>query len=268
LPTAESLLMIHIRSESEIEKIREACTLAARTMEVVKEEISPGVSTRRLSDRAHDFIRSRGGRAAFLGYQGFPGAICVSVNDEVVHGIPDENRVLEEGDIVKIDIGTYIGGFYGDMARTYPVGEVSDEASRLMRATEESLYEGISRAVANNRVGDIGAAVQEYVEARGYSVVRALVGHGIGRNLHEEPQVPNFGRPHEGRLLKSGMVLAIEPMVNAGTWEVRTLDDRWTVVTADGELSAHFENTCVVRDRVPEILTLMDGEQIWQKTIQ
>jgi len=260
--------MIHIRSESEIEKIREACALAARTMEVVREEISPGVSTRRLSDRAHDFIRSQGGRAAFLGYHGFPGAICVSVNDEVVHGIPDENRILEEGDIVKIDIGTYIGGFFGDMARTYPVGEVSDEALRLMRATEESLYEGIGRAVANNRVGDIGAAVQEYVEARGYNVVRALVGHGIGRNLHEEPQVPNFGRPHEGRLLRSGMVLAIEPMVNAGTWEVRTLDDQWTVVTADGKLSAHFENTCVVRDRVPEILTLMDGEQVWQKTIQ
>ena len=259
--------MIHIRTEVEIEFIRTACRLAVRTMETAREMIAPGVATGAIADRAQDFIESNGGTAAFLGYNGYPGAICVSVNDEVVHGIPGE-RVLEDGDIVKIDIGTYLDGYYGDMSRSYAVGTVSEAARDLMTTTEEALYEGIGRAVDGNCVGNIGAAVQRHVEVRGYSVVRALVGHGIGRNLHEEPQVPNFGRDGDGPWLATGMILAIEPMVNAGTWEVETLDDDWTVVTADGSLSAHFENTCVVRDGVPEILTLIEGEDIWRKTMQ
>ena len=259
--------MIHIRSDEEVEKIRSACRLAAQVMEVIRDDIRPGVSTLRVSEKAKDFIESHGGKAAFLGYRGFPGAICVSINDEVVHGIPG-TRILMEGDIVKIDLGTYIGGFYGDMARTYPVGKVSEKAIQLIKSTEQSLYEGIKQAVSGNRTGDIGNAVQKYVEERGYGVVRALVGHGIGRNLHEDPQVPNFGKSGEGAFLKTGMVLAIEPMVNAGTWEVTTLSDEWTVVTADRELSSHFENTCVIRDGFPEILTLMNGEEVWQKTMQ
>jgi len=248
--------------------LREAGALAAKTMAVARDEIKSGVSTLTISEIAKEYIESHGGKAAFLGYNGYPGAICVSVNDEVVHGIPKPDRILKDGDIVKLDIGTIVDGFYGDMARTYPVGVVSDTARRLMTVTEESLYEGIGKAVDGNRIGDIGSAVQQYVEERGYGVVRALVGHGIGRHLHEEPQVPNFGRPEQGARLKSGMALAIEPMVNAGTWDVRTLSDDWTVVTADGSLSAHYENTCIIRDGYPEILTLMDGETAWQKTIQ
>jgi len=253
--------LINIRSEAELDKIRTACALTAETMGVASRLIEPGITTYEISEEARRYIESHGGEAAFLGYNGFPGAICVSVNDEVVHGIPSDNRKLKPGDIVKLDIGTYIGGFYGDMARTYPVGDISESALRLMKTTEESLYEGIGSAVAGNHVGDIGASVQQYVEKRGFSVVRALVGHGIGRNLHEDPQVPNFGRRNDGALLRTGMVICIEPMVNAGTWNVRTLDDEWTVVTADGELSAHYENTCIIRDGYPEILTLMDEEK-------
>jgi methionyl aminopeptidase len=259
--------MIPIRTENEIALIKTACSLTARTMETVRVMVAPGVATIDIANRAQRFIESNGGTAAFLGYNGYPGAICVSVNDEVVHGIPGD-RVLEDGDIVKIDIGTYIDGYYGDMSRSYAVGTIPDAARELMAATEEALYEGISKAVDGNRVGDIGAAVQQHVEGRGYSVVRALVGHGIGCELHEEPQVPNFGREGSGPRLAMGMVIAIEPMVNVGTWKVETLDDDWTIVTADGSLSAHFENTCVVRDGVPEILTLMEGEDVWRKTMQ
>ena len=259
--------MIHIRSEEEIEKIRLSCRLVARTMEVIRDEITPGITTLKVSQRAQEFIQDNGGKPAFLGYNGFPGAICVSVNDEVVHGIPG-SRVLTEGDVVKIDAGTYLGGFYGDMARTYTIGDVSEEVAKLITATENAMYQGIEQAVTGNYIGDIGYAVQSYVEKHDYSVVRALVGHGIGRNLHEEPQVPNVGRPGKGPLLKTGMVIAIEPMVNKGVWEVSTLEDNWTVVTADGELSSHFENTCVIREGFPEILTLMNGEKKWQKTTQ
>ncbi|GAF79097.1 unnamed protein product, partial [marine sediment metagenome] len=246
--------MINIRSGREIEKIRTACSLAAEAMEVARDEVKPGITTLEISGKVKDFIETHGARAAFLGYKGFPGAICVSVNEEIVHGIP-KDRTLGEGDIVKIDIGTYIDGFYGDVARSFPVGEISTEAQELMRTTEDALYRGLAQAVSGKHIGDIGHAVQSYVEERGYNVVRALVGHGIGRNLHEDPQVPNFGRPGDGATLKNGMVLAIEPMVNAGTWEIKTLDDNWTAVTADGELSAHFENTCIVRNGFPEILT-------------
>ena len=259
--------MIHIRSEDEIALLRKSTALTARTMEVLRDRVKPGISTSELAGVALSFIESNGGKAAFLGYNGYPGAICVSVNDEVVHGIPGP-RVLEEGDIVKLDVGTYIGGFFGDMARTYPVGTADDEAMRLIEVTEEALYAGIEQAVEGKKIGDIGHTIQSFVERRGYGVVRALVGHGIGRKLHEEPQVPNFGVSGHGPRLKKGMVLAIEPMVNRGTWEVSTLDDDWTVVTDDGLLSAHFENTCVVRDGYSEILTLMDGEEEWQKMIQ
>ncbi len=259
--------MINIRSGEEIEKIRAACLLAAEAMEVAHDLVKPGITTFEISEKVKVFIESHGAKAAFLGYNGFPGAICVSVNDEIVHGIPKE-RILIDGDIVKIDLGTYMDGFYGDVARSYAAGEITQEAQELMQITEESLYKGLAQAVSRNHVSDIGHAVQSYVEQRGFNVVRALVGHGIGRNLHEDPQVPNFGRPGQGATLKDGMVLAIEPMVNAGTWEVKTLDDNWTVVTADGKLSAHYENTCLVRDGFPEILTLLKGEQKWQKTIQ
>jgi len=259
--------MINIRSEDEIKKLRLAGEITAAAMEIGRDGIKPGTTTQEISEKVRSFIESKGAKAAFLGYNGYPGAICVSVNDEVVHGIPGD-RVLEEGDIVKLDIGTYIHGFFSDMARTFPVGEIFEETKALMAVTEESLYLAINAAVAGNHVGDIGNAVQSYVEDKGYSVVRALVGHGIGSNLHEEPQVPNFGQAGGGPKLKSGMVIAIEPMVNAGKYEVRTLEDEWTVVTNDGELSSHFENTCVIRDGFPEILTLMNGEEKWLKTIR
>ncbi len=253
--------MIAIRNETEIEKLRVVCGLAARAMEKARESVRPGVTTREISDRVQRFIESNGARPAFLGYNGFPGAICISVNDEVVHGIPGD-RVLREGDLVKLDIGTYANGFYGDMARTYAIGDVPGDVLRLMSETRESFFVGAAMAVPGKRVGDIGWAVQSYLEPKGYGVVRALVGHGIGRRLHEEPQVPNFGNPGTGYLLKPGMVLAIEPMVNMGTWDVETLEDDWTTVTTDGKLSAHYENTCVIREGYPEVLTLMDGEEI------
>ncbi len=259
--------MINIRSEQDIEKLRIAGQIAARAMEVARDTLKPGITTLELSEAVRAFIESQGAKAAFLGYNGFPGAICVSVNEEVVHGIPGD-RILHDGDLVKIDLGTYINGFYGDMARTFALGSVSDEARELMKATEQSLYRGIAKAVPGNRIGDIGHAVQGMVEPLGYGVTRALVGHGIGRNLWEEPQIPNYGRAGTGAKLKTGMVLAIEPMVNLGTWEVRTLEDDWTVVTVDKALSAHFENTIVVSDGYPEILTLMQGEEFWGKTTQ
>jgi len=258
--------MIQIRSEDDIAKIRSVCRLAAEAMEVARDTIMPGITTRAVSEKVRDFIEAGGAKAAFLGYRGFPGATCISINEEVVHGIPSE-RMIKDGDVVKIDLGTYKHGFYGDMARSFAVGAVSAEAESLLMTTEESLYRGIAAAVTGNHVGEIGQAIQSFVEARGYGVVRALVGHGIGRHLHEEPQVPNFGRAREGARLKERMVLAIEPMINMGTWEVETLDDDWTVVTVDGKLSAHFENTCIVRDGSPEILTLMNGEERWQRTI-
>jgi len=259
--------MINIRSDEEIAIIRLTCRIAAEAMEIARDEVKPGITTIEISEKIKNFIESRGAKSAFLGYNGFPGAICISVNAGVVHGIPSE-RVLSEGDIVKFDIGTYVSGFYGDMARTFPVGNVSREASELTAATEIALYKALEKAVSGNHIGDIGHIIQNYVEAKGYNVVRVLVGHGIGRNLHEEPQIPNYGRPGQGPVLKNRMVLAIEPMVNLGTHKVKTLDDKWTVVTTDGKLSAHFENTCIVRDGFPEILTLMDGEEKWQKTTQ
>lgn len=258
--------MIHIRSEQEIDKIRDACQLTAKAMEAVRDMIRPGVSTQQIADKAQTVIESGGGKAAFLGYNGFPGSICASVNDEVVHGIPSD-RTLEDGDLLKLDMGAYLNGFYGDMARSFPVGDITDDARSLMDETKVSFYAGMREAVPGRHTGDVGHAIQAHVESKGYSVVRVLVGHGIGRNLHEEPQVPNFGKPGRGYSLKERMVLCVEPMVNMGPYQVETLDDDWTVVTADGSLSAHYENTLVIRDGRPELLTLMSGEEQWEKMI-
>jgi methionyl aminopeptidase len=224
-------------------------------------EVRPGVSTQELDRVAEEFIRAEGGEPAFKGYRGFPASICASVNEEVVHGIPSAGRILREGDVISLDIGVRKGGFYGDAARTFPVGPVeklSEAARRLLEATERSLMAGIEMARPEGRVSDISAAIEREVKRSGFSVVRALVGHGVGRELHEEPQVPNYGRPGEGPRLRAGMVLAIEPMVNLGGADVVTLSDQWTVVTADRQLSAHFEHTVAIGEDGPEILSLVE----------
>ncbi|MGI6566679.1 MAG: type I methionyl aminopeptidase [Firmicutes bacterium] len=246
--------MIIRKSQDELQAMREAGRLTALTHDVVAAAVRPGITTASLDALAEEFIRDHDAIPAFKGYNGYPASICVSVNEEVVHGIPGA-RILRDGDIVSIDIGVVLDGFYGDMARTYPVGEISEEAKRLIAVTETALEKGIAAAVAGNRLSDIGHAVQSYVEAHGMSVVRDFVGHGIGRSMHEEPQIPNFGRPGYGPRLKPGMVLAIEPMVNVGGWEVIVLSDNWTVVTADRSLSAHFEDTVAVTEGGPLILT-------------
>lgn len=247
--------MINIRTLQEIAKIRKSSSLVARALQRVREAIRPGVTTAELDRIAEETIRRGGGVPAFKGYRGFPASLCVSVNEEVVHGIPGGRR-LKEGDIVSLDLGVLMDGYYGDAAITVPVGEVSELAKRLLQVTEEALYRGIEKARAGNRLFDISHAIQRWVEAAGFSVVRDFVGHGIGRALHEEPQVPNFGPPNQGPRLDVGMVLAIEPMVNTGTWRVRVLENGWTVVTADGGLSAHFEHTVAITEGGPEILSL------------
>ena len=241
--------------------------MTAEAMEIARDSIKPGVTTLQISNEASNYIKKQGAKPAFLGYNGFPGTICVSVNEEVVHGIPGD-RVLNEGDLVKLDIGAYKDGFFGDMARSYPVGKITEETETLATVTKGSFFKGIDRAVTGNHIGDIGYAIQHYAEDRGYGVVRALVGHGIGRNLHEDPQVPNFGVRGSGPRLRNGMIIAVEPMINMGDWEVEVLSDDWTMVTRDRKVSAHYENTCVVRDGYAEILTLMDGEDQWRKTTQ
>lgn len=246
--------MIYIKTEEEIEKIRDSCRIAYRTVMMLGKYIKPGIKTSELNSIAEDFILKNGARPAFKGYKGYPATICTSINEEVVHGIPGD-RKLKEGDIISVDIGTYRNGYYGDVAFTFPVGEVDDEKKRLMDVTRESLYKGIEKAAPGNRLSDISHAIQSYVEANGFSVVRSLVGHGIGRNLHESPEVPNYGAPGMGPELKPGMCLAIEPMVNAGMYEVYTLDDGWTVVTLDGRPSAHFEHTVAITENGPVILT-------------
>jgi methionyl aminopeptidase len=252
--------MINCKSERELEKMRTSGRVTAQTLATLKRTVKPGMTTKDVDALAERLIREQGGVPAFLGYHGFTGSICASVNDEVVHGIPS-GRVLRSGDLLKIDIGAVLDGWYSDMACTVPVGEVSTQAQRLMAVTEESLYIGIAAVQAGAHVSDIGNAVQTYVERNGYSVVRALVGHGVGTALHEEPAVPNFGRKGMGAVLKPGMVLAIEPMVNAGKHDVRTLDDHWTVVTQDGKLSAHFEHTVAVKPDGYEILTVIDAAE-------
>src|SRR5690606_4217020 len=248
--------LIILKSESEIAAMRKAGRVVAQAHALVRERLRPGVTTADIDSWVEEFLRRQGAVSAFKGYQGYPACTCTSVNDEVVHGIPGP-RVLEEGDIVSVDIGAFVDGFCGDMAWTYPVGQVSELAQKLLRVTEEALMKGIAQAVAGNRLSDIGHAVQTHVEAAGFWVVKSFVGHGIGRSMHEAPQVPNFGRPGRGPRLKVGMTLAIEPMVNVGTDEVRILDDNWTAVTADGSLSAHFEHTVAVREGYAEILTAL-----------
>ncbi len=246
--------MIAVRSDEEIDLIRNSASILRKVMENVSQIITPGITTSEIDRVVEDLIVSEGARPAFKGYNGFPAASCISVDEEVVHGIPG-SRKLREGQIVSVDIGVEKDGYFSDMSRTFPVKKVSPEKMRLMRKTEEALWVGISQVKDGNKVGDISYAIQSYVEAAGYSVVRDLVGHGIGRYLHEEPQVPNFGFPETGPRLRRGMVLAIEPMVDAGEPWVRTCENGWTVVTKDGLPSAHFEHTVALTDGAPEILT-------------
>ena len=246
---------VELKSREEIAQMRDAGRIVAEILDALQKAVAPGVTTWDLDQLSEKLIYEKGARPAFKGYRGFPCCLCTSINQEVVHGIPSRKRRLQTGDLVKLDFGVVYQGFFGDAARTIPVGEVSPAAKALLEATRESLEAGISAAVAGNRIGDIGHAVQAYVEVRGYSVVRDFVGHGIGRRLHEEPQIPNFGTPGTGMKLRPGMVLAIEPMVNAGSWEVETLDDDWTAVTLDGRLSSHWEHTILVTETAPEVLT-------------
>lgn len=248
--------MITIKSKSEIEKMRVAGKITGDALRLVEQHIRPGVSTAELDKIAYDFIKKQGAKPSFLNYNGFPGSICASPNSWVVHGIPSKNIILKEGDIISIDMGAEKDGYHGDAARTYAVGKISDEAQRLIDVTKQSFFEGIKHAVHGARLGDVSAAIQEYVEKHGYSVVRDLVGHGIGRNLHEDPSVPNFGRYGKGVKLAQGMTIAVEPMVNEGAYDVVTLDDDWTVETEDGSLSAHYENTILITRGECEILTL------------
>ncbi len=238
--------------------MREACKISARALKLAGEAVEPGVSTMEIDRIVRKYIEGEGAKPSFLGYGGFPASACISVNDVVIHGIPHKSIKLKEGDIVSIDVGAYFGGFHGDNAWTFACGDVSKEAQALMDATRESLYEGIAAAQPGNRVGDIGSAVQRYVEARGYSVVRDFVGHGVGAELHEDPSIPNYGTPGRGVRLLPGMTIAIEPMVNAGVHTVQTLSDGWTVKTTDGKLSAHFEHSVAITPDGPVILTLPD----------
>ena len=252
--------MITIKSPREIETMAAAGRVVAATLALVQRQVRPGVSTEELDRLAEGFIRSHpGARPSFKGLYDFPATLCTSINAEVVHGIPSPKRVLREGDLLSVDVGVWLEGLHADSAATFPVGKVSPDAERLLRVTQEALAAGVVQARAGNHVGDIGHAVQQVAEAAGYSVVRELVGHGIGASFHEEPQVPNYGKPRRGPRLVPGMTIAIEPMVNLGGPEIRTLDDKWTVVTQDGSLSAHFEHTvAVLADGPPRILTTAD----------
>jgi len=254
--------MIYLKSESEIEKMRESAQLVSRTLAEVAKHIEPGVTTGKLDRIAEDFIKEHDATPAFKGYgpkkNPFPATLCISLNEEVVHGIPSDKRELKEGDIVSIDCGVEKNGYFGDHAYTFAVGECDDEKIRLLRVTLDSLYKGIEKAVHGNRVGDISNAVQTHCESEGFGVVRDLVGHGLGKSLHEDPSVPNFGKSGRGDRLRSGMTLAIEPMITMGSWKVSTLDDGWTVVTADKSVSAHFEHDVVIREGKAEILSTFD----------
>jgi len=246
--------MIYIRNSREIELLRNSASIVAEALNKIGPRIKPGISTEELDKETEEFILSKGGRPAFKGFHGFPASTCISINDEVVHGIPG-SRKLQSGDIVSIDIGVQLNGYYGDAAKTFAVDEVSEDKKRLMKITQESLYFGIDAAQEGHRLSDISHAIQTYVEAAGFSVVRELVGHGIGKEMHEEPQIPNYGEPNQGPRLKAGMVFAIEPMVNMGSYEVKTLSDNWTVVTSDGLPSAHFEHDIVINGNKAEILS-------------
>lgn len=247
--------MIYLKTDEEIELMRAANQLVGKTLGEIAKHIAPGVSTLQLDKVAEEFIRDNGAVPAFLGYGGFPNSICASVNEQVVHGIPSSKTILKEGDVISVDCGTILNGFVGDSAYTFCVGEVDDKVRALLKTTRESLYEGIRHALEGKRIGDISHAVQSYCEARGYSVVRELVGHGIGRQMHEEPEVPNYGRPGCGPLLRSGMCICIEPMINMGSKNVAFERDGWTVRTKDRKCSAHFEHCIAIRPGGPEILS-------------
>ena len=246
--------MITLKSAHEIELMRRAGKITAAARALARDMVKPGVTTAQIDKAVFQFIKEQGAIPSFLHYNGYPASVCVSVNDEIIHGIPGK-RVLREGDIVSVDVGAFIGGFHGDCAGTYPCGEVSDEAMRLIRVTQESFFQGIQYAREGYRLSDISAAVQAYVEANGFSVVREYVGHGIGRRMHEPPEVPNFGNPGHGPRLLRGMTLAVEPMVNAGSAAIRQMPDGWTVKTADGKNAAHYENTILITAGEPELLT-------------
>ena len=248
--------MIILKSNDEISKMRKAGKIVGETLLLLEKEVKPGVTTANLDRIAEEFITKHGAKPSFKGLYGFPSSLCISVNEQVIHGIPG-NYSLQEGDIVSIDCGACIEGIHGDAARTFPVGNVSEAAQKLIDITQQSFFEGIKYAKEGNRLSDISHGIQSYVEAAGFSVVRDFVGHGIGREVHEDPNVPNFGKCGKGPKLLEGMVLAIEPMVNAGSHKVKTLRDRWTVVTADKSLSAHYENTVAILSDGPEILTLI-----------
>ncbi len=250
--------MVVLKTAREIAAIRNAGRISSRALREAGKAVEPGVSTAEIDKIVRDYIEKQGATPSFLGYGGFPASACISINNVVIHGIPSKKQILKQGDIVSIDIGAYFEGYHGDNAYTFACGDVSKEAQALMDATKESLFEGIKTARAGLRIGDIGSAVQKYVEARSYSVVRDFVGHGVGAKLHEDPSVPNYGTPGHGVRLLPGMVIAIEPMVNRGTHKVKVLDDKWTTVTADGKLSAHFEHTVAITSDGPVIMTLPD----------
>ncbi|MBR5472168.1 MAG: type I methionyl aminopeptidase [Oscillibacter sp.] len=250
--------MIAIKNGQELQAMRQACKITAAARALAGEMVRPGVTTGEIDKAVHDFIVSQGAKPSFLGYHGFPASTCISVNNTVIHGIPGGYE-LQEGDIVSVDVGAYYRGFHGDCAATYPCGVVSAEAQKLIDVTKQSFFEGICYAKRGYRVSDISHAIQKHVESNGFSVVRSFVGHGVGAQLHEEPEVPNFGAPGRGPRLLPGMTLAIEPMVNAGGYDVRVLKDKWTTVTVDGSLSAHYENTVLITDGEPEILTVAEG---------
>ena len=246
--------MIVLKSDDEIKRMAESCRIVAEALEGMKDNIAPGIATKDLDEFAESFILSKGARPAFKGYRGYPATVCTSINEQVVHGIPSSTK-LKSGDIISLDIGVCYKGFYGDAALTLPVGSVENQAGELLSVTKKALETGLEKSVAGNRLSDVSFAIQEYVESEGFSVVRNFVGHGIGRELHEEPQIPNFGKPGEGPRLLPGMTLAIEPMVNVGNREVVILNDGWTAVTKDKSLSAHFEHTVAITKNGLEILT-------------
>ena len=247
--------MVVLKSSRELELMKEACQISADALMVAGEAVKPGVSTKEIDKIAYDLVKKRGATPNFLGLYDFPATACISINNEVIHGIPKANRIIQEGDIVSIDLGAEKNGYNGDNAATFVAGTCSPEAKRLIDTTRESLYKGIEQAVPGNRIGDIGHAVQQYCEERGYGVVRDFVGHGVGRKLHEDPSVPNFGHEGRGIRLLPGMTLAIEPMINQGTYKVKQLSDGWTVVTEDGKLAAHFEHTIAITSNGPVIMT-------------
>ena len=250
--------MIAIKNGHELERMRKACKITAAARALAGEMVKPGVTTKQIDKAVHDFIVSQGAKPSFLGYGGFPASTCISVNEVVVHGIPG-NYVLKDGDIVTVDVGAYYQGFHGDCAATFACGNISPEAQRLIDVTRESFFEGIKYAKRGHRVSDISHAIQKHVESNGFSVVRAYIGHGVGAQLHEDPEVPNFGAPGRGPRLLPGMTLAIEPMVTMGSYEVKVLKDKWTAVTVDGKWAAQYENTVLITDGEPEILTVNEG---------